>query len=233
MESREHIECLVKEGLVADIFKAEQAYALLRVSGDRADEINDVSRGNFGSVFGALQAALTTEAALATARIFDNPHPRFPTRCMKGLLAYLVEHAERLPKIREPHQLRVSLARRPVPETLLASATQSHSAFPQELSTYATEQMKAAALDQSIARLRTLRNKGLAHNERTGIRGPTWSGVLQLLDLAKYVVGALGWAYFNIAYTANGEYILTQDAEAASRGLSRLLDQLYRGGPAA
>jgi hypothetical protein len=70
--------------------------------------------------------------------------------------------------------------------------------------------------------------KSLAHNEHVAaIDAPTWNALIDLLDLAKRVVGILGWAYFSTAYTIDGEYLMSEDAQRASYALDRLLNILY------
>ena len=228
IQTRGQIEDIVQKGLVLDIFRMERAYALMRIAGERHIEINDRSRGNFGELFNALRAALNTEAVLALARIYDNPDKKYPTRCLKGVLKYLKDHAHELPGIREPFQLELSLQTRTVPVGLLESIDKSPADFPLLFSNYITSECERPEYADAMNKLKTLRDKVLAHNESADeITGPTWTALESLLDLAKYTVGVLGWAYFFIAYASNGDYVLTSDAKRPSLALSRLLDNLY------
>jgi hypothetical protein len=225
--SRHDLEAITQDGLASDIFRAERAIALLRVSGTRADEINN-GKGNFGELFGAFQTALTTEATLAVARLYDRPSPRYPTRCLVGVLNFLCEHNDELPPIREPHQLGLALLVMNPPEALLSLAKDGAAAFGRDFAAFALEILSASARGENIARLKQLRDKSLAHNEHVAaIDAPTWNSLIDLVDLAKQVVGILGWAYFSTAYTINGEYLMSEDAQRASYALNRLLNVLY------
>ena len=227
MISRKDLEAITEAGLASDIFRAERAIALLQVSGTRADEINN-GEGNFGELFGAFQTALTTEATLAVARLYDQPSPRYPTRCLVGVLNFLAEHNEELPSIREPHQVGVALLTMNPPHALLTLAEEGSATFGRGFAAFVLELLCAPARKQNIQRLKQLRDKSLAHNEHVAaIDAPTWNALIDLVDLAKQVVGVLGWAYFSTAYTINGEYLMSEDAQRASRALSRLLNVLY------
>lgn len=225
--SRQDLEAIIQDGLASDIFRAERAIALLQVSGTRADEINS-GNGNFGELFGAFQAALTTEATLAIARLYDRPSQRHPTRCLAGVLDFLAEHNDELPKIREPHQLGLSLLTMNPPTELLEIVNDGSAAFGTAFATFGRELLSIPERRENIDRLKILRDKSLAHNEHVAtIDAPTWNALIDLIELAKQVVGIFGWAYFSTAYTINGEYIMSEDARRASRALARLLDRLY------
>jgi hypothetical protein len=82
MGSIEKLKDVIESGLVSDIFRMERAYYLYKEIGNNADRLNAWEYGNYGDFFGAVQKALATEAALAVARVFDPPNPKFPTRCL-------------------------------------------------------------------------------------------------------------------------------------------------------
>jgi hypothetical protein len=227
MISRQDLEAIIQDGLVSDIFRAERAIALLQLSGARADQINN-GKGNFGELFGAVQTALTTEATLAVARLYDKPSKRYPTRCLIGVLDFIASHNQELPEIREPYQLELALSAMNAPDGLLEVVDAGSAEFGLAFGEFGQELLSVAERGENIARLKALRDKSLAHNEHvSSIDAPTWNALIDLRDLAKQVVGILGWAYFNTAYTINGEYIMSEDAQRASRALVRLLDVLY------
>jgi len=227
MISRQALEAIIRDGLASDIFRAERAIALLQVSGARADQINS-GQGNFGELFGVVQEALTTEATLALARLYDKPSTRYPTRCLIGVLDFTISHNQELPEIREPYQLKLALSAMNAPEALLNVVDAGGAEFGLAFGKFGDELLSSPERNENIARLKALRDKSLAHNEHvSSIDALTWNALINLLDLAKQVVGILGWAYFNTAYTINGDYIMSADAKRASRALGRLLDVLY------
>ena len=79
-----------------------------------------------------------------------------------------------------------------------------------------------------VEKLKTLRDKAMAHNEMVSpITGPTWGGLERILEISKDLAGVLGWAYLSTVYVHNGEYFLSSDAERPARALRRMLSELY------
>ncbi len=225
--SRQDIQDMVENGLVSDIFRMERAFELLKASGERANELNDYERGNFGELFGAFQTALSTESILAVARIYDEPNKKYPTRCIKGVLNFLVENSNELPTIREPYQLRLLLEYMNSPKALIETVASEPQQFASRFAAFIASLLGSPVRMVALEKLKTVRDKTLAHNEQTSrISGPTWESLQDLLEIVKNVVGALGWAYFSTAYVNNGEYILTEDAHRPANALNRLLGTL-------
>jgi AbiU2 len=226
--TRDHLKDLTEAGLASDIFKVDRAYALLRTTGQHAETINKQQNGNFGELFGALQSALTTEVLLAVARIYDRPSQQYPTRCLKGILNYLRNNKTELPTIREPHQLKLTLGGMNVPSEVSDLVDNDPSEFSVAFATFFEGVLDDPEMQDTLEKLKAMRDKSLAHNEVAYLlTGPTWESLEAMIHLAKGLVGVLGWAYLSTAYTINGEYVLTSDAERPSRALARLFDQLY------
>jgi len=229
--SRESIEDTVKNGLLGDIFRFERNLALIRKIVEYSELINDSSNGNFGLAFHSIRSALSTEAVLAATRINDKPNSRYPTRCLRGLLGYLEQFHEELPCLREKHQLLLLLSTRDNTRHLMESVQNAPHDFSIELKRYVFFELEVSPLVELTQELKTYRDKVLAHNENAeNIVSPLWVSIEELISLAKFVVGVLGWAYFSTAYSANGEYILTRDAMRSSICLDRLIKQLYGAG---
>lgn len=226
--SREAIEDTVKKGLLGDIFRFERALALKRKIGSHSEAINDSSNGNYGLAFRAISSALSTEAVLAASRINDNPSKKYPTRCLRGLLSYLEKYHEELPDIREEFQLLHTLSARGNTDSLIQCVKHSPNEFSGELKRYVSFELETTPLLEYGLELRTFRDKALAHNENTeNVNSPFWSSIEEIVELAKFVVGVLGWSYFSTAYSVNGEYILTNDALRPSVCMERLVRDLY------
>ncbi len=222
--TRDQIEDIVKHGLVADIFRMERSYSLLKIIGVNAEAINAQGAGNFGELFGSLQSALRTEAVLAVARLYDPPSKKYLTRCISGLLNFLEEHKGNLPKIRELYNLKKELNLIGMNQSGIILASTDEAAFAIALSKHFSSVLEDAQTIDTIKKLKSIRNKAIAHNEHVSpIEGPTWHGLEELMQHAKDLVGVLGWAYLNTVYVHDGEYILTEDAKRASRAMNRLL----------
>jgi len=227
MHTRDQIEDTIKNGLVKGIFLFDRSFALLEIIKKHSSTI-DGNKENFKELFITIHGALTIEAALAIARIYDEPSKRYPTRCLKGVLAHLIAYSEELPEIREPYHLKLSLETKVVPDNLIKAIQSSPTTFPALFSDFIKMELKKPENVDAIEKLKDLRDKVMAHNERvTQINGPAWTALNNLCDLSKYIVGSLSWAYFSTAYTINGEYSLTNDARRASYSLSRLLSKVY------
>lgn len=226
--SREAIEDTVKNGLLVDIFRFERALALKRKIASHSEEINDSSNGNYGLAFRAISSALTTEAILAASRLNDNPSKKYPTRCLRGLLSYLEKYHEDLPDIREELQLLETLSARENTDILIHCVKHSPNGFAGELKRYVFFELETSPLLEHGLELRTFRDKVLAHNENSeNVISPFWSSIEEIVELAKFVVGVLGWSYLSTAYSVNGEYILTNDALRPSVCMDRLVRSLY------
>jgi AbiU2 len=227
MQTRDEIEDNIKNGLVKDIFLFDRSFGILQTIKEHSSTI-DKNRENFVELFIAIHGALTIEAVLAVARIYDNPNKNYPTRCLKGMLEHLITYSRELPEIREPYQLKLSLETKVVPDDLIKAIKDSPTTFPNLLSDFIKKELEKPENVDAIKKLKDLRDKAMAHNERVAqIDGPSWAALNDLCDLSKYVVGALSWAYFSTAYTINGKYILTDDAQTTSYSLSRLLKKVY------
>jgi hypothetical protein len=226
--SRVDIEDVVKEGIAKDIFRMEQAFELLKRIGERANDINNQRRGRHSKLFGIFQTALKTESILAAARVYDTPSTAYPTRCLRGVLQYLVNNNDDLPSIREPYQLQLSLQSMGAPTALLEIIENEPKKFAPEFAAHISSLLDSPLRVDALDKLKTVRDKAFAHNEQASrISGPTWESLQDLIHIAKKVVGVMGWAYFSTAYVINGQYILTDDARRPTYALDDLLDVLY------
>jgi hypothetical protein len=224
---RGQLESAVRDGLVPDIFRLERAASVLESIGRRAAQIN-AGRGHFGELFGALQAALTTEAIMAVARLFDVPNRTYPTRCVRNVLQHLREHAADFPEILESHQLKVTLRAMHAPDHLETCIDDAPQNFCVQFADFIDSLIDDPERQVALTKLKAIRDKSLAHNEHVAPPdGPTWNAISDFAAIAKNTVGVLGWAYFRTGYMIHGEYGLTQDATRASNAATRLIDYLY------
>lgn len=225
--TKRRLEDLIKQGLVADIFRMERSYALLKVIGTNAEAINAPSAGNFGELFGALQSALQTDTVLAVARLYDPPSKRYPTRCIKGLLDFLEENRSNLPNIGEFYNLEKELNRIGINPNEIQLALADETCFVLVIVNHFRMILKDEQTIDTIEKLKNIRDKIIAHNEQVShLHGPTWYGLEKLIQHAKDLAGLLGWAYFSTVYVHDGEYLLTLDAGRASIAMNRLLKQV-------
>ena len=90
---KRHLLQIIQEGLVKDIFKAEQALSLLKTIGEFSKKINT---NNFGEVFGTLQNFCIEQFVLCVTKIYEKPHARYPLMNIPSVLDYLKDNAEKL-----------------------------------------------------------------------------------------------------------------------------------------
>ena len=154
-DTQSELARLVKEGLVADIFRMERAHGLLRAIGEHAPTLRDPVNGHFGELFGAIQTSLTLDAVMAAARLFDRPYKRYQTRCLRHVLELIQTHKDDLLEIREPHQLRLSLQAAGLQAKLEHLVPEGGAAFAQGLADHflgvLDSEAVARELDQTIS----------------------------------------------------------------------------------
>ncbi len=84
------------EPLVANVFLADQAYDLLKTSGDFAESLN-LKSNNFGNLFGFLQSLFSDKFILSVTKIFEKQNSRYPTHSIPVVISLLEEYKDTLP----------------------------------------------------------------------------------------------------------------------------------------
>jgi hypothetical protein len=225
----DRLEDILKNGLVADVFRMERAYLLHKAIGERSDTFNSRDFGNFGEFFGTVQQAMEAEAVLAVSRLYDRPHPKYPTRCLWSAIAILEESSEALPEIAEIYHTRQALLHLTDDPGLLHSVQQGRDAFLLLFIPAVRAILESADVRNKVEALKYLRDKHLAHNEAAARGGPTWEMLTDLIECAKGFIGVIGWAFYNTVYIHEGQYVLSEDAGRPSRCLARLAERLHGG----
>jgi hypothetical protein len=227
VNAKEIIKSYFMEGIVADLFGAEQTYALLKQIGQNANAIN---QANFGALFGPLQSVLSNAFFLSVAKLFEKPSKKYPTRSIPSVLQLLE---------RSSHELlieqRIAVMRR------LAAAgmnTESLAEMPDSAITSTIVQFYTASLpstelatwcemSKSLHAVVIRRDKVVAHNEmidRCTLPQTSWAEIEQLMSYAKELIEVVGVGYISMCFAADdGHYFLSQDARVASHVLSKLL----------
>lgn len=226
-EFKKQLQDLVSHGLIADIYQMEMSYTLLKNIGINAHAINAPGAGNFGELFGAIQAALQTHTILAITRLYDPPDKKYPTRCIRRLLDLIEKNRDKLPRIREIYNLKNELHLIGMDQNAISLVDTDESAFALEIVKYFRSILDHPRTINTLQKLKVIRDKSIAHNEQcTQLQGPTWSEIERLIRHAKDLAGVLGLAYLDTVYMHDGTYILTSDAEKPSRALGRLLRRI-------
>jgi AbiU2 len=222
--ARDRLKDVISEGVVIDIFQAEEALALYQLIGQRAEGINAAT---FGTFFGSLQMVLLRHLILSASRIFEPETRHYRLRSIPAALKILQERAEELvieqsialTHVVPCHGIERAQAPRPEITRLVAN--------------YCADQTPKAGLvtpdglSRTLDSLKTIRDKFIAHPEAIRVDDlpkATLYEIADLLSFAKRFVDTIGFAYLSTAYADDsGEYMLSSDAERATRCLKRLL----------
>lgn len=219
---------LLENGIAADILEAEQAFFLFKSIGNYASAIN-TSKKNYRSFFSTIQRHAQNSFILATARIFDPPSKKFPTRCLLGLVAKLEQHSRDLPQIIERDQMKENMMHAGMPHEscLLLDSDAPDCDVTMAIVKYARDRINSVEIQAALTEVKNVRDKRIAHNEAVNeLSGPTWEAIQSMLSLAQDIVGIVGIGYLSVCYKINGKYILTEDAMIPSRACIRLLKEV-------
>src|SRR6266480_4671525 len=227
MSAKETLKSCFVEGIVADLFAAEQTYALLNQIGQNANAIN---QANFGALFGPLQSVLSNAFFLSVAKLFEKPSKKYPTRSIPSVLQLLERLSHKLlieQRIAVMRRLAAagmdveSLAEMP-DSGITSTIVQFYTA-----SLPSTELATWCEMSRSLHAVVTRRDKVVAHNEmidRSALPHTSWSDIEQLMSYAKGFIDVVGIGYISTGFASDdGHYFLTSDAPVASNVLSRLL----------
>jgi hypothetical protein len=228
-EARKKLKDSIENGLSIEIYKAEQAYFLLKAIGNHKPVIDVLENGNFIGLFYTIQMALHTEAILAVSRLYDKKDKKFPTRCIVELLDLVENESSSLPRIRKKHleDIEIQLQNIGIKKNITRLIYEDQSKFALELSKHFKDILAKPSFYRSIKSLKDIRDKRFAHNENiSGLRIPSYDELKKLLDNAKEIVGAIGWLYLDTAYMNNGKYFLSFDAQMHSIAIDSLIEKL-------
>jgi hypothetical protein len=215
------------DGLLFDILRADQAYALLREIGQHAGQIN---RCGFRPCFAPIQDALARDYLLAVAKLYDHPYPKYPTRSIRALVAAVKKSAGRLKGAKSP-ALRDRLARAGISveelDDLPDSATTGRLIIWCQSRLALSNAVDSVNIWRAWNALKFRRDKVIAHNEilsSNPIPNLQWQQVADLLELAKKIVDLVSTAYLNLFLTSDdGLFFRSTDAERSTACLRRFL----------
>lgn len=228
LSPREELEDIISNGIVPDIFEAEQALALESLIGINAAAINEQK---FGSLFGSLQVILAKCFILAVTRLYEKyekPNPKYRIRSIPEALKVLEKYAKEfgikrkaivIGKLEESGYDVGQLQKMSDVDLTLKIVKHFSENLSQSL-------ISEAGMPRALNALKTIRDKAIAHREAievSGLKIPSYAKIDQLIDLAIKFVIIVGNGYLGINYEVDGRYFHTSEAKRASRSLRRLL----------
>jgi hypothetical protein len=225
-----NIEELLKnqvDGIISDIYQADQAYALLCQIGQSAEKINLY---NFGVFFAPIQDILVRDYVLGITKVFDAPDKKYPTRSIPAMIALLKDSANELKLCQKTNMLKkLSSAGMDIrvieslsdSDITLALIGHYNGKLPSK------EKVDGFKAWRTLDALKYKRDKVYAHNESidpTNFPETTWQETRELLELAKNFTDVISTGYLGyFLVVENGPYLLSGDAQRPSRCLNRLL----------
>jgi len=218
-EAERHLNDYLLNGIAAEIFWAEEAYALAETIGQHSQAIH---AAGFTSLFGSLQTILSDRQTLAVTKMFDRPN-RYPTRSIPATLQFLETHAKlwRVPQWHVLHETLIEAGATSTSVVQLNTVELTHAIVNHYEGTL-------TQLSPALIGLRQSRDKTIAHNEaieRSALQSPTWGAALSLVAYAKDFVSTIGFGYLSTFFgKGTGDYYLTHDARRTSVELQRLLE---------
>ncbi len=225
MTPLERLRDVVSKGVAIDVYHAEEALFLDELIGKNAESINEAS---FGQFFGSQQNLLGKELILATNRIFEHGRGRYLLRSIPSALMTLSDSAGSI-----EIQNRIALIDYLVDKDVASlevldsrSDAQLTELFVECFSSKLPNIGGDHELSPAIAKLKTVRDKRLAHHESVAsdISAATYAEIQQLLEIAKEFLSIMGSAYLSTAYQVDdGDFPLTADARRSTTCLFRLL----------
>jgi len=225
LSPKEELEDIISNGIVLDIFEAEQALALESLIGINAAAINEQK---FGSLFGSLQVILAKCFILAVTRLYEKPNPRYRIRSIPEALKVLEKYAKEfdikrksivIGKLEELGYDVGQLQKMSDVDLTLKIVKHFSENLPQSL-------ISEAGMPRALNALKTIRDKAIAHREAievSGLKIPSYAKIDQLIDLSIKFVIIVGNGYLGINYEVDSRYFHTSEAKCASRSLRRLL----------
>lgn len=89
-EAEEKLNDCLMNGIVKELFFADQTKALTVTIGKHSSAVN---YNGFGDLFGSLQNILSDHQTLAVAKIYDPPSNKYPTRSIPAMLSFIEKHS--------------------------------------------------------------------------------------------------------------------------------------------
>ena len=218
---------LLEKGVGADVWHAEEGYAVYVELANYANQING-SDSKFSRILKYLQNKSQNDIIMAICRVFDAPSNRYPTRCFLGLVDYLEKNSGRLPRILNHKYLFEAMKDAGFVEAKLFQLREAKDQeITEEIVAFFREKIKNKRTQLILGKAKNIRDKQLAHNEDLAkIDAPTWDELLSLVELAQKLIGIVGWAYLNTGYFLNGKYLLSDDARSISLDVRQLIEEV-------
>ena len=217
-------------GILENIFAADEAYSLAFCIGKHADGVN---KSGYGVAFRPVQEVLGQHFVLSVTKLFEQPKLKYSTRSIPATVRILQSKASEL-TIRERFAMLSRFSRIGGDATRLQNLSDDEvtiaiigyysSLLPSK------EAVTGFRAWRTLHALKSRRDKVIAHNESAPdsfFPTTTWGEARALVNLAKSFVDVVSTGYLGFVLTGDdGSFFIERDSRRSTQTLDKLLRTL-------
>jgi hypothetical protein len=203
----DEINSFLTYGIATQIFQAQRNLHIWEKIRDQAIEIKKRDT-EVNHLFTFLQQSAQTNFVLHTAKLFDNPSTKYPTRCILSFLN-LVDKINVYPEIENKSNCRELLVKYEVHEKIIEFLNHNDSViFFKNYITYLISKYNSIEIKTQIEGIKHIRDKYVAHNEdMKDSSNLDLQIVKNLLRFATEILEVFGITIFNSDWSFNNALI--------------------------
>ena len=206
-DPNELLDDVLFKGVLNELFRAEQYWALGREVSRNASKINQ-TRAKY--LFGDLQSLFGSQITLALNKALEPVNPRYPIRSIPVALDILRRHSKDLKLFRRDFLIEKLIAYG-FSETDLAAMSNSQitETVLQHFSANLPASNNSDDLSQALTALKAARDKSLAHHEAVDVSSipkTTFQHVYDLIGYLREFLTTVGSGYTNLRYSDDSDW---------------------------
>lgn len=217
------LDSIVCRGVAGDVYDALHAQQLLEELDGYVAAINATGVGKI--FFANLQFILKRNLCLSISRLYEGSSPRNPGRSVPAAIEFIRSHAAQLRIVNRQllieylttaGESEVTLRNQPDEQLSLIVVRYLRGGLPK------ADTGSNQPLDQALTKIKKVRDKAIAHNERidrASLTVPAWQTLAELIEFARRFVELVATAYLNVHHN------IERDANKSSMSLRRLLEK--------
>lgn len=224
----DEIEDYLKHGIVAQIFQAERNLLIWESVAKQVPNFKKQD-GQTQRLFSYIQLSAQTNFVLYTAKLYDTPSKKYPTRCLLDFFD-LVCKQTKLPKIENDTSTIALLKHHKLPDNLINAVTNDDGTiFLLAFCKHYLEKYYSKDIQNYIQEVKYMRDKFVAHNENVQSNATLeLQTVRNLLQLATEIISIYSRAYFNSIWTHDDRSLISEDAERSTYFITAAFKKLLK-----
>ncbi len=217
------LDSIVCRGVAGDVYDALHAQQLLEELDGYVAAINATGVGKI--FFANLQFILERTLCLSISRLYEDHSNRNPGRSVPAAIEFIRSHAAELRIVNRQPLIQYLTTVGDSEATLRNQPDEQLSLIVLEYLSKGLPKADSASnrtLDQALAKVKKVRDKTIAHNERierASLTVPAWQHLVELIELAQRFAALVASAYLNVHHN------IERDANKSSKSLRRLLER--------